>query len=192
MTRSMTAALIALAFLADTTAAGAQVRIRRDGVPAVSGGGRIQGAPSAQSTADRAENPPTGSRSTARIAFVPRVLVPQAHFPLQMGLGWASFGYIPVWSVSGGTIPTVFVPLPEGAPMGGVQLDIEPRRAQVYVDGAHVGIVSDFSGYYQHLELVAGSHLVTIVAPSYEALTIQVMVSPGYTVTYRGTLTRAH
>jgi hypothetical protein len=84
------------------------------------------------------------------------------------------------------------VPPPEGAPTGGVQLDIEPRRAQVYVDGAYVGVVSAFSGYYQHLDLVAGPHLVTIVAPNYEPLIIHVMVSPGRTMTYRGTLTRAY
>jgi hypothetical protein len=53
-------------------------------------------------------------------------------------------------------------------------------------------VIREFSGYYKHLELAAGPHLVTIIAPNYEPLTIPVLVSPGHTLTYRGTLTRAH
>ena len=124
----------------------------------------------------------------------PVVDVRQVPFPLFVGLGWASFGYVPLWSF-GDVPPLQDVPAalpPEGAPIGGVQLDIEPRRAQVYIDGAYVGVVSEFSGYYEHLDLVAGPHLVTIIAPNYEPLIIQVMVSPGHTLTYRGTLTRAY
>ena len=80
----------------------------------------------------------------------------------------------------------------EGAPTGGVQLAVDPRSAEVYVDGTYVGVIRAFSGYYKHLELAAGPHLVTIIAPNYEPLTIPVLVSPGHTLTYRGTLTRAH
>ena len=86
----------------------------------------------------------------------------------------------------------VQIPVLEGAPTGGVQLDVDPRSAQVYVDGMHVGVIREFSGYYKHLELVAGPHFVTMIAPNYEPLTIPVLVSPGHTSTYRGTLTRAH
>lgn len=194
MTRRIRAAVIASALLADTTTAGAQMRLGRDGGQAAPVAGRIRESPSTRSTADRAENPPTDARSTATLKFVPGVPdVRQFPFPLHMGLGWASFGYVPLWSLNGVTplqaVPAVLVPPHEGAPIGGVQLDIEPRRAQVYVDGAYVGVVSDFSGYYQHLDLVAGPHLVTIVAPNCEPLIIHVMVSPGHTLTYRGTLT---
>jgi hypothetical protein len=112
-----------------------------------------------------------------------------------MGLGWASFGYVPLWASNGLTplqTAAAAVPLSEGAPMGGVQLDIEPRGAHVYVDSAYMGLISDFSGYYHHLELAAGPHLITIVAPDYEPLIIGVIVSPGRTMTHRGTLTPAY
>jgi hypothetical protein len=79
----------------------------------------------------------------------------------------------------------------EDAPVGGLQLDVEPRRAQVYVDGRHVGVVDQFSGYYHHLDLAAGWHHIEIVEPAYLPLTMAVLVSPGRTTTYRGTLTRA-
>jgi hypothetical protein len=32
----------------------------------------------------------------------------------------------------------------QARPIGGVQLDLEPRRAQVFVDGAYAGIVDDW------------------------------------------------
>jgi len=198
MTCRISAAALALALLADTDLAGAQVRIRPDGSQSAPVAGRIRNAPSTRSTADRAENahPPTDAPSKATLKFVPRVLgASQFPFPLYWGLGWGSFGYVPLWSSDGAplqAVPAALVPPLEGAPIGGVQLDIDPRRAQVYVDGAYVGVVSEFSGYYQHLDLVAGPHLVTIVAPSYEPLVIQVMVSPGHTLTYRGTLARAN
>ena len=81
-------------------------------------------------------------------------------------------------------------PLPENAPIGGLQLDVQPWRAQVYVDGAYAGLVRDFTGYYHHIDLVAGSHLIAIVTPDYQPLIIDVIVSPGHTTTYRGALTR--
>ena len=81
---------------------------------------------------------------------------------------------------SGGTVPT-----------GGLQLDVEPRNALVYADGWYVGAVDDFSGYYHHLEIGAGSHTIEIVAPDYTPLLIRAAVSPGRTTTYRGSLNRA-
>ena len=75
--------------------------------------------------------------------------------------------------------------------MGALQLDVEPRRALVYVDRLFVGTVDDFSGYYHHLEATAGSHVVEFVAPDYEPLAAEVMVSAGRTTTYRASLNRA-
>jgi hypothetical protein len=82
-------------------------------------------------------------------------------------------------------------PVDDGRPPGGLQLDVEPRRAQVYADGRDVGLVEDFSGYYHHLEIGAGSHIIEIIAVDYEPLIIDVTVSPGRTTTYRGALNRA-
>jgi hypothetical protein len=73
-------------------------------------------------------------------------------------------------------------------PLGGVQLDVQPWRAQVYVDGAYAGEVQEFSGYYRHLPLTIGAHVVTIVADGYVPLVLEVFISPGQTLTYRGSL----
>jgi hypothetical protein len=74
--------------------------------------------------------------------------------------------------------------------MGGLQLDVEPRRALVYVDGWFVGVVDQFSGYYHHLELTPSSHRIELVAPGYDPLIVGVIVTPGQTTTYRGALNR--
>ena len=82
-------------------------------------------------------------------------------------------------------------PLPSGVAPGGVQLDVQPWRAQVYVDGAYVGVVDDFKGYYRHLEISAGPHVIVIVMPDYDPLIVDTLVSPGQVTTYRGTLNLA-
>jgi hypothetical protein len=112
------------------------------------------------------------------------------HWPL---LGWGSIGfaYVPMW-YEGVPFPAPIAPLPDDAPRGGLQLDIEPRHAQVYVDGRLVGQVEEFSGYYKHLPITAGPHLVQVIASDYEPLSFEVMVTPGRTTTYRWSMTRAY
>ena len=81
-------------------------------------------------------------------------------------------------------------PTPSPRLMGGLQLEVEPRRALVYVDGFFVGLVDNFRGYYHHLDVGVGWHLVELVAPDYDPLITTVAVAPGQTTTYRGSLNR--
>jgi hypothetical protein len=80
--------------------------------------------------------------------------------------------------------------LPADAPPGGVQLDVQPWSALVYVDGERKGRVEEFRGYYQHLEIPAGAHTIAIVTPGREPRAFDVVVIPGKTITYRTTLHR--
>jgi hypothetical protein len=138
----------------------------------------------------RREGPPPGIRSTLR--FVPppvgRVRLWHPFFP---AFAWGSYGFDAFWPWSGGPLPFEDAPDAQGWPTGGLQLDIQPWRAQAYVDGWYAGVVGDFTGYYHHLDLPAGPHRLEILAPDYQPLVIDVMVSPGQTTTYRGTLTFA-
>jgi len=86
--------------------------------------------------------------------------------------------------------PTGAVGVDDGRLMGGLQLDVEPRRALVYVDGSYVGIVDAFSGYFHHLDLPAGPHIIEFLAADYDPLTVEILVTPGRTTTYRGSLNR--
>lgn len=126
-------------------------------------------------------------REPAKLTIERRMGPRQFFFPCCVTwafVGYAQFPY-DVLSMQAG-------PVLENAPLGGLQLDIEPRSAQVYVDGKYTGLVSDFSGYFKHLEIAAGPHIVTVLAPAYEPLTISVVVVPERTITWRASLTRAY
>ena len=70
--------------------------------------------------------------------------------------------------------------------IGGVRLKVEPKDAEVYVDGYYAGIVDDFDGTWQQLRLDDGGHRIEVRKPGLTTLTFDVMVQPGRTITYRG------
>ena len=80
---------------------------------------------------------------------------------------------------------------PGSRPKGGLQLDVEPRRALVYLDGVLAGTVDQFKGYFEHLETIAGVHVVEFIAADYDPLIATVTVTPDRTTTYRASLNRA-
>ncbi|HEY7292197.1 MAG TPA: hypothetical protein VH583_20340 [Vicinamibacterales bacterium] len=68
---------------------------------------------------------------------------------------------------------------------GGVRIQNAPRDAQVYVDGYYSGIVDDFDGSGQHMNLSAGVHKVEIHITGQAPIEFDVNVQPGQTITYR-------
>ena len=71
---------------------------------------------------------------------------------------------------------------------GSLRLKIKPREASVFVDGYYVGLVDDFDGIFQKLNIEAGPHRVEIRAPGYETLSFEVRLVPDHTTTYTGEL----
>jgi len=121
---------------------------------------------------------------------------PAPHRTFPVRLPW--FGLVlfdSYWAPTafGQTTPLPMMPpaVDDERPKGGLQLDVDPRRALVYVDGRLAGVVESFSGYYQHLDLPGGLHQIELLASGYDPLVIEVVVSPGRTTTYRGSLSRA-
>jgi hypothetical protein len=116
---------------------------------------------------------------------------PRGIRPLWFGL--VTFDRTWLWTptVVGGAFDDPRVSTLEPRLSGGLQLDIEPRRALVYVDGWYVGVVDQFRGYYRHLDIDAGSHTIEILATDYEPLAFDIAISAGRTTTYRGSLQRA-
>jgi hypothetical protein len=72
-------------------------------------------------------------------------------------------------------------------PSGGIRLRVDPAEARVYVDGALVGLVDEFDGLANHLELDPGAHQIELRAAGYEPYVTEVSVREGKTIT-----TRAH
>jgi hypothetical protein len=108
--------------------------------------------------------------------------------------GYRGFGYGPWWYGPGwgwgyyGYYPYV---VPSGVVTGGLRLEIEPKTAEVFVDGAYAGVVDDFNGHFQHLDLTPGGHRIEVRQPGFQPLTFQPYIQPDHTTDYKGTLTPA-
>jgi hypothetical protein len=73
-------------------------------------------------------------------------------------------------------------------PTGGLRLKVEPKQAQVFVDGYYAGIVDDFNGRFQHLDVAPGPHHVEVRSSGYEPLEFDITIQPRHTIEYRGAL----
>src|SRR5262245_22341005 len=159
------------------------------GMPAVAQYRNGQGLPpSAAPRPGPAPAPAGGSSFRNGATLRPRPISPSVGIPLRRL-------YFPVFPLmwGWGTLPFYFdhvngpYALQDG-PTGGIQLDVQPWRASVFVDGTYAGVDSDFNGYYKHLDVVAGAHQIVIVEQGYQPLVIDAVIVPGRTDTYRGTL----
>ncbi len=71
-----------------------------------------------------------------------------------------------------------------GVAYGGVRIDLPQRDAQVFVDSYYTGIVNNFDGALQHLDLTPGPHHLEVRAEGYDPIAFDVNVQPGQTITY--------
>ena len=65
---------------------------------------------------------------------------------------------------------------------------MNPKEAQVTVDGYFVGVIDDFDGMSQRLALEEGPHKIEITAPGFEPFTLEVNILREQTIKYKGTL----
>lgn len=75
-----------------------------------------------------------------------------------------------------------------GRAYGGVRIDVPQRDAEVYADGYFVGTVDNFDGALQQLNLEPGAHRIEVRLAGFEAVSFEVNVEPGRTITYRTAL----
>lgn len=73
-------------------------------------------------------------------------------------------------------------------PYGGVSFDVEPRDAELWVDGEYIGRVSDYTSYDPPLTLVAGRHHVELTGRNYQSVAFDITVVAGQVIPYQGTL----
>ena len=67
---------------------------------------------------------------------------------------------------------------------------VQPRDAEVYVDGYYAGVVDDFDGVFQRLTLEVGAHQIELVARGLESQFYDVYIDPAQTTTIRTDLYR--
>jgi len=73
---------------------------------------------------------------------------------------------------------------------GSIRLKANQNKAKVYIDGALVGVVDDFDGLSDHLELEGGPHQLELRAEGYETYVGVLVVEVGKTYTERVNLKR--
>jgi hypothetical protein len=121
-------------------------------------------------------------------------------YPYGFGVGFNfSFGSYPYFGVypyayGGGypySYPYYYAPygyfgfgFPSIVTYGQVSIRGAARDAQVFVDGSYAGVVDDFDGTFQRLNLVPGTHQIEIRRPNAAPQSFDVRIDPGRTITY--------
>jgi hypothetical protein len=93
---------------------------------------------------------------------------------------FVDFGY------AGGQVWTPSAPANDEK--GVLHLDVKPRDAEVYIDGALIGRANQFIGLFHKLRIEAGVHRLELRAPGYEPIVVNVRIQGGESMTYRGAL----
>ncbi|HUK33102.1 MAG TPA: PEGA domain-containing protein [Vicinamibacterales bacterium] len=81
-------------------------------------------------------------------------------------------------------------PFDLSASPGDVKFDVTPNTAEIDLDGFYAGIVNDFNGS-QHLQVAAGRHHVSLKAPGYETIDVELSIASDQTITYRATMKKS-
>ncbi len=62
---------------------------------------------------------------------------------------------------------------------GEIRLEIKPKTAKVYVDGDYVGVVDDYDGWWQRLNIEPGKHRIVVREAGFVPYTETVRLLPG-------------
>ena len=90
------------------------------------------------------------------------------------------FGPYPWWTPA--AYPYAYYPVYDNS--ADVRIQVKPKQATVYVDGYYAGIVDDFDGVFQHLDLEAGTHHIELRPEGQPPVAFDVNIQPGETITY--------
>ncbi|HEX6463049.1 MAG TPA: PEGA domain-containing protein, partial [Vicinamibacterales bacterium] len=82
-------------------------------------------------------------------------------------------------------------PYPPGyffGPWASARIEVKPKEAQVYLDGYYVGIVDQFDGFFQRLDIPTGEHELSIYMPGYRTLRERMLFRPGQNYHFKETM----
>lgn len=101
-----------------------------------------------------------------RVVVVPRVVVPRA--------GFVAPFYDPFWPPY--YVPWVY-PYAGGRPASEIRVQVEPKQAEVFVDGYYAGLVSDVG----RLRVTPGGHVVSLYLEGYRTISENIYARPDST-----------
>src|SRR5262245_21884739 len=102
---------------------------------------------------------------------------PYAYYGYPYGYAYGGYPY-----AYGGAYPAAYGGYGYVEAYSGVRIQGAAPNAEVFADGESVGIVDDFDGANQRLELTPGSHSIEIRVPGVNPVVYDVNVQPGRTV----------
>ena len=108
-------------------------------------------------------------------------------FGYPYGYAYGAYGY-PAYGYPAYGYPYAGYGYAYGRPYGGVRIDLPQRDAEVWTDGSFAGIVDNFDGSMQQLNLTPGTHRIEVREKGFDTVSFEVNVEPGRTVTYRTAL----
>lgn len=73
---------------------------------------------------------------------------------------------------------------------GAVRLQVQPNEARVFVDDCYVGVVDDFDGSFQRLQLPPGRHEIAVKLRGYRTHRFHIYAAPGRTTRLRYDMTQ--
>jgi hypothetical protein len=114
-----------------------------------------------------------------------RVSVSGGYFARPAYFGYQPFVYDPFFYGAGWSqwypYPYPYPPYSYGRryDISEARLEIKPRNAQVYLDGYYVGVVDDFDGIWQRLDLPSGEHEITVYLDGFQTYRQRTFFRPG-------------
>ncbi len=107
------------------------------------------------------------------------------HFGHRIGHGYYSYPRSPYYYP-----PRSALPYARRADLGALDLDIKPKKAEVYLDGRHIGRTGEFDGYPDFLWLKEGTHQLAFYKEGYGTVSREYTIYPGELINVRFRLAR--
>jgi len=93
---------------------------------------------------------------------------------------WGSYAWGAPYEYGGYVVPSVAV--------GHLRIEATPKDAQVFVDGNYAGVVDNYDGHFQHLDLPPGGHHIELKAQGFTTDAFDIYIQPNHTTDYKGKL----
>lgn len=116
-----------------------------------------------------------GPRFHAFFGFSPFFYRPFYYDPFYFGYG---YGYPPYRGYEGGIDRNIA----RLNGWGAIDVNVKPRKAEVWVDGKYVGTAADFDGFPAYLWLKEGVHQVTVYRGGFESYQREIDITPGLVI----------
>ena len=122
--------------------------------------------------------------------YGPRPVGPHFSAGFYYGPWYGPYFYSPWLYSSFWWYPPYAYPYYYGRAGATLRIQVQPKNAEVYVDGYLAGIVDQFDGMFQDLVVEPGTREVTVYQEGYKPIVQRLYVSPGNSYKIKGTLER--